>query len=106
MVDDFDLDKMASRGVGDTWLIREGLREGGKRAGREGGKCTHLLCGVCSKIGPKVGWGPEGRMGEGRTFKEGRHLCKLMGTIHERGEVGDGGKGAIAGAKPLSWPEG
>lgn len=45
-------------------------------------------------------------MGEGRTFKEGRHRCKLMGTIHERGEVGDGAEGAVAGAKPLSWPEG
>lgn len=30
--------------------------EGGWEEGRVGGgKCTHLLCGVCSKIGPKVG---------------------------------------------------
>lgn len=29
-----------------------------------------------------------------------------MGTIQERGQVGDGGKGPIAGARPLSWPRG
>lgn len=28
------------------------------------------------------------------------HQCRLMGTIQERGQVGDGG------AKPLSWPRG
>ena len=29
-----------------------------------------------------------------------------MGVIQERGQVGDGGKGPTAGARPLSWPRG
>lgn len=45
--DDLDLDK-----TGDTQLIREGSRRGGRRM--EKGKCTHLVCGVYSKRGPKV----------------------------------------------------
>lgn len=30
----------------------------------------------------------------------------MMGTIQERGQVGDSGKGPTAGPKPLSWPRG
>ena len=47
--DDLDLDK-----TGDTQLIRGGSRRGGRRV--EQGKCTHVVCGVYSKRGPKVGW--------------------------------------------------
>ena len=30
----------------------------------------------------------------------------MMGTIQERGQVGDSGKGPTAGPKPLGWPRG
>lgn len=49
MADALDLNK-----TGDTHLIREGSREGGRRV--EEGRCTHLVCGVYSKRGPKVRW--------------------------------------------------
>ena len=67
MADALDLDK-----TGDTHLIRESSRGGGRRV--EEGKCAPLVCGVYSKRGPKVRGLSEGRMGEGRPLKKGASM--------------------------------
>lgn len=86
-----DLDKTGPSMEDLRLIIERGRRGGGASGGLD-------------VVGSDTGWWPEGKMGAGRMVREGRCLCRWVGSTRERRAVWGEREGVADGS--LSWMRG